>query len=487
MRRRHRSFFAALAALLATLPVLAEPPVLEPCRLEAGPGMPTIGAQCGRLAVPENPAEPGGATIELFVARVPALTATPQPDALTVIAGGPGQASTDFYAAYRGAFARVRRERDVLLVDQRGTGRSNRLQCPELLAAEELAAPAEELVPATRECLAALPGDPRFYTTSVAVEDLERVRAAFGYPALNVYGASYGTRVAQHYVRRYPGRTRTAILDGVVPPGLTLGPDIPLLAERALDAAFARCSRDPACRERFPAPARQLEELLARLAARPAPVTLPDPLTGAPTEGELSADQVRLAVRLLLYGPQQTALLPFFIDEAASGRPAPLKAQADMVMSSLTDALAYGMHNAVMCTEDVPFWRPGDIDREALAATFLGAEQVEMLQEMCSVWPPGVIDQDLRASLESDVPVLLLSGEYDPITPPEYAERAAEGLSAALHVVAPGQSHGVALAGCLPRLIGEFVDQASVEALDVSCVGDLGPTPFFLDYTGPGP
>ena len=461
---------------------------LEDCRLRGAAGLTSIAAQCGRLSVPENPAKPDGRRIDLHVARVPALSLDPPDDALTVLAGGPGQAATEFYADYAGAFEAVRRRRDILLVDQRGTGRSNALECPAQTALEAQDLTPEAIRAATADCLARLDGDPRFYTTSVAVADLEQVRAALGYTTLNLYGISYGTRVAQHYLRRFPAHTRTVILDGVVPMDLALGPDISLDAQAAIDNLFARCTAEPDCARHFPDLGAAFDEIRALLERAPVPVSLPHPVTAMPLETAFSAQDLAIGVRLLSYSSETISLLPLLLHHAFHERDyAPLAAQVLMISEKLAQSLSYGMHNAVVCTEDVPFYEPGRIDRAALEATYLGAAQLDSLVAICGLWPAGVIDDDFKTPVVSDKPTLLLSGAADPVTPPVNAERVQRHLDNALAVVAAGQGHGVAAAGCIPRLMGRLIEQGSIAGIDTACVDDIQPAPFFTGFTGPAP
>jgi pimeloyl-ACP methyl ester carboxylesterase len=340
---------------------------------------------------------------------------------------------------------------------------------------------------ATRRCLDTLQADPRFYTTSIAVTDLERVRVALGYPQLNLYGVSYGTRVAQHYLRRYPDAVRTMVLDGVLPPDHALGPDVALNSERALAALFARCAAQPACHERFPSPAAQFNRLAARLKTAPLSLDLPDSRTGRTVTMPLGYGHLAATVRLLNYAPETAALVPLLLDEADThANWTPLALHAQHIEQELGKALSVAMHNSVVCTEDVPYYRGLDAVWPELERSYLGTDQVRMLQSICELWPRGVADADLRTPLATDTPVLLLSGEFDPITPPEYATRATAGLTSHHLVVAPGQGHGVAGRGCIPELIGDFVRSGTVEGLATDCVGRMAPQPFFIDLMGPG-
>jgi pimeloyl-ACP methyl ester carboxylesterase len=461
---------------------------LEDCRISAGPAYPGIKARCGTLLRPQNPADPESPEIERSVAVVPALDLNPEADPFVPLAGGPGGSAIEFYSAYSAAFEPVRRHRDILLVDQRGTGSSSRMDCDVDEDIIEGKYSEEQVLQVTRDCLAALPHDPRYFTTSVAVTDLEAVREALGYGPLNLYGVSYGSRVAQHFAKRYPASTRSIVLDGVVPPQVVLGPEIAIEAQQALDDIFARCAADDACNERFPDLPQAFRQLRERLEQRPLAVEIPDPVTGSPVAVDFGAAELAGAVRLLAYHANSIAIVPLLVHAAASGNLLPLAAQVRMISEQMSDALALGMHNAVMCSEDAPFYDDMSIDYEALQASYIGVLQLDAIAAMCSVWPAGPVDDDFRAPLATDTPVLLLSGEVDPITPPGYAELAMVDLEQAQHLTAKRQGHGQAAVGCTPRLIGQFVDSPGrLPDADTACLERSFVMPFFLDFGGPAP
>ncbi len=469
-------------------PASASPLVLAECRLEHPEHLLSTAARCGELEVAEDRSQPKSRRIRLKVAVVPALDRRGQPDPLFILSGGPGQGAGEFYVSVARAFARVQRERDLVLVDQRGTGGSNALNC-EYPEEEELAdMNPEQIRSHAQSCLASLKSDPRHYTTSVAVRDLDEVRGALGYERINLYGVSYGTRVAQHYLRRFPERVRAVILDGVVPPGLALVADSALQAQRALELIFERCRSEPACRQAFQDPAADFDTLRARLARQPAIVSMPDPVAGVVTSETVRQIHLQIAARFLSYAPERSALLPLLLHEAAArNNLAPLAAQADLLATRYANALSYGMHNAVLCTEDAPLLGSARIDRAALEKTYLGTLQLDGLIEVCKVWPRGIIDPDFHAPLISAAPALLLSGTADPVTPPSYAQRARPGLSQSLHVVIEGQGHGQLGAGCIPRLLAEFLERGSTQRLDIACTRDISPAPFFTSFAGPPP
>ena len=461
---------------------------LERCLLHDANNTRSVAARCGRLRVPENDERPDGEHIELFVAVIASRSKAATLDPFVPIAGGPGGASTEDYVAWGfAAFDAIRKNRDIVLVDQRGTGRSNRLTCPTL--PEELAtANAAQLESAARACVAQLPGDPRYYTTTVAVRDLERVRKALGYEQFNLYGVSYGSRVALEYMRAHGPRVRTAVLDGVVPSDYALGLRIPAAAQQAIDRTFARCKADDACDKRFPKLADDFDRLRRRLAETPVPVTYRHPRLGTPASMTLSDQHLAAVVRLLSYSAETAALIPLVIDQAANNDDfAPLAAQFSLVTSDLASQMANGMNAAVLCTEDVPFFQDANIDDEALAKTYLGRRMVDDLRAACGPWPRGTMTDDFKTPVRSDVPVLLLSGEADPVTPPSNAAHVQQTLSSSRHVVVEGHGHGVARLECVRQMINAFVETASVGAARDDCLFKEQPAPFFLSPVGPAP
>ena len=478
-----------LGALLCPDSLNAKPQLeLEPCRISDIEGLVSVGARCGTFSVPEDPATADGARIELAVAVVPAVSTRALPDPLFLLAGGPGQGAIEGFAPILGAFAGIRRERDLVLVDQRGTGGSNRLDCP--MPEDELAAgeiEPEELRGMAKECLATLPGRPEFYTTSIAVADLDAVRAALGYATVNLYGGSYGTRVAQHYARRHPERVRTIMLDGIVPPDLALVPQIAIESQRAQDRVMERCAKDVECNRRFPDLGAQFRRVDAELRRGPVSVTLADPVNGANRRVEVTRAHLVTMARMLTYSPWTASLMPLLIHEAATnGNYLPLAAQAEMAGEELERMIAMGMHHSVVCAEDAP--RFGDaVDRAALEASTIGPQMLDGMKAICEIWPRGAVDADFGKPLDSAVPALLLSGEFDPATPAAYGAVAAKGFRNGLHLVVPGQGHGQARLPCVQKLMRRFVEQGTAANLDTSCIDIIRPAPFFLSFSGGEP
>jgi len=456
---------------------------LEPCTLSAV-GMPvTVAAQCTELDVPEDRARPGGRRVQLAIAIVPSEAKRPRPDPVFMLAGGPGQSARQSYPSVAAAFHGVLRKRDVVLVDQRGTGGSNPLACREeegdgLGGSDD--ADADESRRLAERCLAGIDGDPRFYTTSDAVLDLEAVREAIGAQVINLVGISYGTRVAQEYLRRYPSRTRTVVLDGIVPPQLALGSDHARNLDAALKMQFARCAADATCAQRFGSPQATLNDLLTWLRSKPEVVTYRDPLTYELRSETLTATTVAGVARLYAYVPQLAAMLPVSLAEAAAGRPEVLMAQARMIESLVGEQIMHGMQLSVACTEDADLLQVNPAD----AKTLMGTAFVDTLKTQCAVWPRGRMPKDFHDPVRSDRPALLLSGEFDPVTPPRYGKQVLATFPNGRHLVARGRGHNVIVAGCMPRLMARFIDTADAARLDASCLDQLTYTPPFTGAYG---
>lgn len=470
------------AACAGTEPAATDPTLpLEPCRLDGGRD-----ARCGTLTVFEDRAAGDGRTIDLAIAVIPATGSEPEPDPLFLLAGGPGQSAIEAYGPVIGLFGDVLDQRDIVLVDQRGTGESNPLACPNL---EDESLPADlpdaDVVALLDDCRAELEGqaDLSLYTTDLAMADLDDVRAALGYDQINLYGASYGSRAALEYLRRFPDRVRSVVLDSVAGPDLILFDRMPVDGQRALELVFDRCAAEPACAAAFPDLRADYQALLDRLDT-PEPIRVADPLTNEPIELDLTRDRFSQYIFNILYSAEFQSLLPLLIHQAhETGDFAPLIAQAVAINEGA--GLYPGLLYAVACTEDVPLIDLAASRARQEATDF--APFADRAVAICDTWPRGDVPADYRDPVASDVPVLLLSGEADPVTPPGYAATVAETLPNSRHLVLPGYGHSVITAGCMPQVVARFINSGSIENVDTACLDELRPPPFFTSFTGPEP
>lgn len=442
-------------------------------------------ARCGSYDVAENPDQPDGKQISLNVAYAPATGRSTSPDPVFFFAGGPGQAASETWVIIRSTLDQIRKSRDIVMIDQRGTGKSNKLACQSEIE-EDLNQEIDlELVRTeTEKCLAALDGDPRFYTTTIAMADYNQVRQAMGYDKINLMGVSYGTRAAQVYLRNYPETVRTMTLDSVVPMQLALGQDHAQMLDKSVAAVFADCANDADCSDLFPHQAEELHQLFAQLREVPQHTSIIHPVTGLTQDITISADVLAVAIRFLSYSSESQALIPLLVHEAlTTGNLSRLAVQAMLVMSGLNEMLAQGMEMSVLCNEDYPFLNLAADNSE----TLLGDLFLQVTDVRCQVWPRTSIPDDFHQPVISDIPVLLMSGARDPVTPPEYAALSAEGFSNSLNLVARGQAHSVMKNVCLKQITTAFIESGSVEGLDTSCVDNIQPSPFFTSLLGPKP
>ena len=454
---------------------------LEPCEIgKRGTGVPTLRAYCTGMDVAENHGAAAGRRIRLRIAVVRAAAARAAADLVVFLDGGPGGAASEDYPSIAAAFEPLRKQRAVLLVDQRGTGGSNALDC----GAVDSASVARG-VNGLRSCVVRLAprAAPQFYATSDAVEDLEAVRRALGSPQLDLIGVSYGTRMAQQYARRHPAAVRAIVLDSSVPNALALGSEHARNLEAVLRELFARCRAESVCARRYGDPYQTLLRLQARLRAHPQQLTLRDPYSFRVEHKTIDAGALAQLVRLYAYSPLTAALLPYVLQEADTGHYEPLLGQAQVVVGDVADSLTGGMALSVICAEDAERLRSDPTD----LGTVMGNGLTEWLLAACAVWPHGARPADFGAPLAGALPVLVLAGEHDPVTPARYGRQIARTLPGARVLELKGQGHGLLSVGCMPQLLEEFLRTLDAQHLDTRCLEVLAQAPFFVDANGSNP
>lgn len=441
---------------------------------------------CTSLEVPEDRSHLDGRKIQLRIGILPARSPKREPDPLFLLAGGPGQGAASYAGLADRAFRKIRLHRDIVLVDQRGTGESNPLRCD--IGGDDLAHLSS--VMGTPEqfasCLEHLDADVRLYTSFQAMEDLDEVRQALGYERINLWGGSYGTRSALVYMKLHPERVRTVILDGVAAFALKFPLYTAREAQRSLDLLFDQCASEPDCAAAFPRFRDEVREILARLEKAPARTEVRHPRSGAVKSIEVTRSGFASTLRGFLYTPSHRSLTPLVVHEAWQGNFEPLVALADAVAAWSVDTMSLGMTLSVLCSEDLPRISPS----EAAAATkdtFVGTAEIEAWSRACSHWPRGVLPDGFDAPLHLPVPALILSGALDPVTPPVWGDEAARQLPGSLHVAAPGAAHNVSFSGCVPDLITRVIESGAVTSIDAGCAGDVRTPPFVITRLGTTP
>ncbi len=437
--------------------------------------------RCIQIPVPLEPAKPKGGQLPLHVTVAPAFRESAKPDPLFVLAGGPGEAGSDVAPLLNTAFRRIRATRDIVLIDQRGTGKSEKLDCPDKPDNYNLS---EEQVNAEiRRCIASIKRPFSAYTTANAAHDIERVRLALGYGKINIWGGSYGTRLGQAYARAYPASVRALVLDGVAAPDQVI-PAGAQDGQAALDLLFKQCAADAACGKAYPALRGEFDALVAKFAAGPQKIEVPNPRTAQPLTVAMTSTLFVKTVQNVLYSAQDSRRLPFLLHSAYQGRWQPFIARRN----ASNDFSAEGgtgllLHLSVVCAEDYPRLTPA-LRAEDERGSFMAGMRTERITDMCKVLdvppvpftPPSVIA----------APVLMLSGALDPVTPPRRAKAAAEQMSNAQHHVVANAGHGISQLGCAPRVMREFIDQPS-KPVNAACLGEIPSSNFQVGSAGPQP
>jgi pimeloyl-ACP methyl ester carboxylesterase len=438
--------------------------------------------QCAKLSVLENRETKAGRKIDLNIVVVAASAKQKLPDPIFIFAGGPGQAATDLVKLVA-VMGTLNNKRDIVFIDQRGTGKSNLLNCklPEDDIHEVMANPIKrreltlKLYGECRDTLSAK-ADLTQYGTTAAMADYDDVRAALGYQTINLWGASYGSRSAMEYLRRYPLHVRSVTIDSVAAPSLVLPENFSRDAAAALEAMFVACEKSAKCAKNYPALRQDFSTVLAQLEKSPQRLQMKDPLTGVTKTTTISRDAIAMPVFSSLYAPQTAAMLPEAIHQAARGNYNVLSALSGGVGD--LDKMALGMRLSVMCSEDLPRITSAMREAASRVAPF-GDSFIREFSTACEVWPKGKVAADFYTPLQSDKPVLLLSGALDPVTPPSWAEEVKKTLPNSVHFIAPSTAHGTAHVSCAPKIVKEFIESASVAKLDGECLKKL-PRPTFF-------
>jgi pimeloyl-ACP methyl ester carboxylesterase len=438
--------------------------------------------RCARLSVFENRATKSGRTIPLRIVVLRARDPNRQPDPVFYLAGGPGQAATELIRL-RTPYA-LRSTRDVVFVDQRGTGGSNGLTCAFYGPPHDVQSYFDQFLPPAkvRACRQELEAraDLAQYTTANAADDLDEVRAALGYDRINLIGGSYGTRLAMEFVRRYEPRVRTVILDGAVATSSHMPERFGQRAQRALDALLEECVADSGCRGAFPSIREEAKAVFQRLAAEPARVSLSHPAGLRVAEIVMTRENAAEAIRYMTYSSRDASNVPLYLHSAYQGNFAPIAA---FLLRHRADGSFDGLYLSATCTEDVPFVAAG-AERED-EATYLGSYRIGEQRAACTDWPGGAKPEWLNRPVASQVPVLLISGALDPVTAPAEAADVAASLPRALHVTVPFGGHsynGLSGLECVDRLRNEFIARGSADGLDTQCLARISRPGFALQH-----
>jgi pimeloyl-ACP methyl ester carboxylesterase len=451
------------SALFAAAAALAWQGTPETCY-----GVRVRDARCEVITVPENVSTGKGRAIPIRIVVLPATGEARQPDPVFFLAGGPGQAASVMAAGMAGN--PLRASRDLVFVDQRGTGGSNPLDCAFYRPEDEAAGRFADFLPIdrVRDCRRELErvADLAQYTTAASVADLEAVRRHFGYERINIAGGSYGTRLALEYARVHGDRVRALVLDGALAPSAAVPAGFGVSAQQALDGILDECLADAACKAAYPHVKAQARELFARLRTQPMETQLPDGQVFT-----LTADHVAEALRYLTYTTQNGSRVPQLIAQAHAGDAFGF---LQALRTQRRGSPLGGLYLSITCAEDVPFADPALVVRDR--ETYLSDYRYRQQHAACAEWPRGAMPEASRTPVRSDVPALLVTGALDPATPPSFAEEVARTLPNSLLLTIPSGGHGLnGLDGlaCVNGIRNQFIERGSVKGIDTSCLASV--------------
>lgn len=479
----------AILILLSTLCIAVTSQTrinLTPCEVPGTAPEKKAKVLCGSLEVYEDRAKRRGRKISLAIHVYPATGSTKFPDPLFYIPGGPGSSARDDAPWVAEDMAKVRETRDLIFLDQRGTGGSNPLVC-ELFDAKDVHSYLTHWNPPARvrECRKQLEqrANLGLYNTEPAMDDLDDVRSALGLEKINLLGASYGTRAVLTYIKRHGGRVRSAMLHGVAPPDQFMPRDFPLQTESALNGLFDECLADAACKAAFPNVRDDAQRVLATLKKGSVEVDVEAPPDGRKLKVRLSRDLAGEAIRYMLYHTGRASRIPLVLSLAATGNYAPLAEAAIFYRQRIVATDATGLYLSITCAEDLPSIRETLSQRAHLDNTFLGDYRLREMREACAEWPRGAVSADYASPVRSDVPVLITTGALDPVTPPLYGDRVVKNFPNSLHVVVPSGGHGfngLTNVECVTELMADFIRTAAPRSIDTSCVKSMRRKGFVL-------
>lgn len=447
-------------------------------------------AKCKQVEVPVNWDEPNGQKIHINMAIIPAKGGFSEADPFVLFAGGPGQAATDYAALISVAFDEINERRDVILIDQRGTGGSHQLQCDfDVVTSGQgigYISP-EDTREAITQCAASHEDvDIRYFTSFDAIKDVEHIREMLGIAQFNIWGGSYGTRIGLLYMKLHPTSIRTAILDGVTSPNSKIFDLSPKGAQDAFTSLADDCAADTACYAAFGNINATFDGLLKKYRDNPEQMQVLNPITAEWMEGEMNETLLADIVRTSLYQPSRASILPFALSQAEGGNFKPLFALTLDGLSWAGDTMAMGLTLSVLCSEDLP--RHTDAGA-ALAGkgSFHKDFYYKFWRAACDSWKIRDVIDGYTDPITVDVPTLVLSGGIDPVTPPMSAEYAVKNLPNVLHLIAPKSGHNVSPFGCAPDIMGDFVDSGSLEGLEGTCLTKPIRPAFLIRPTGTKP
>ncbi|MCJ8269252.1 MAG: alpha/beta hydrolase [Psychrosphaera sp.] len=437
--------------------------------------------RCGTLQVPENYSKKDGPQLSINFAILPAIDNSKETLPLMFLAGGPGQAAVEMAGRLNKLFTEARKTRDIIMVDQRGTGKSHPLECPDIEELDNYTITPEEFdQQEIKDCIAQFTGDLSQFNSENAIRDFDAIRAALGHKQLNLYGGSYGTRAALVYMRLFPQNIRSVVLDSVGPIEVPIG----LFGQssaRSFELLLKHCQEEETCNQAYPQLTQEFKQLINRLEQAPVKITIPHPRLGTNTEFAISKGKVIGQIRAALYGIEGRSMVPLIVHQAFLGNYLPL---AGMIAASEGAGGIYpGLLFNITCNEDYPRINDSMFAKDA-ANSFGDGDSHTAFKRACPVWPKYTPSKDFYNPVTADIPTLIMSGDLDPVTPPSNGEYSAKTLPNSHHIVVEQASHGAIGSPCAVSVMQEFLTTLKPKELDQSCFDKLPKETFMSSLNG---
>lgn len=437
--------------------------------------------KCGTLLVPENYQQKNGTEISINFAVLPAIDNSQNKAPMMFLAGGPGQSAVSLAGGLYRAFNEVRKTRDIILVDQRGTGQSSPLQCEDAVNIDPYTSWSKDFdQQQIKDCLQSFDVDLSQYTSENAIRDFDQVREALGYNKLAIYGGSYGTRAGLVYMRMFPESLESVVLDSVGPIEVPIGP-FGQSAARSFDLLIANCAAEESCQKAYPNLRAEFDKVVGKLTDEPAQISMPHPRLGTPTTMNIDREKFISTIFMQLYSVEGRSLVPLVIHQAAQGNFAPLAGLT--AMGDTDPAMFVGLTFNIVCNEDYP-----KVGKQGFAKDADNSFNQEISHVgwklACPIWPQYRPASDFYQPVTADIPTLIISGELDPVTPPSNGDFTDATLPNSKHIVMKHSSHTPGVTPCAVNIINEFINEKNPNDLDESCLEEIPKESFMTSLNG---
>lgn len=437
--------------------------------------------KCGQLLVPENYQQENSEKISINFAVLPAIDNSKNKEPLMFLAGGPGQGAVSLAGGLYRAFNEIRKTRDLILVDQRGTGESHPLQCENALDVDVYSTTPEDFSAAdVKECLASLTGDLAQYNSENAIRDFDEVRKALSHEKIAIYGGSYGTRAGLVYMRLFPESLSAVILDSVGPIEVPIG-IFGQSSARSFSMLLENCRKALSCQKAYPNLEAEFNHVVESLENAPISINIPHPRLGTQTKHVVNKNKFISTLFMQLYSVETRKLIPLIIHQAYQGNYAPIAGLT--AMSEDGAGIFIGLHLNIVCNEDYPRIS-NDMFTQDANNNFNGELGHKFIELACPLWPQYRPSEAFYSPVMVDIPTLIISGDLDPVTPPSNGDFPAKTLPNNKHIIMKNSGHTPGSSACGIDIINEFLTTKNPNDLNETCLEEIPEESFMTGLNG---